>query len=380
MNNLFANLEFARPYFLWLLLLLPALWLRLGDRRLWVLLGRTAILALVILTLADPQTTSQQSRQEERIFAYDVSRSVPASMRHWMESATQQLAPNSSDRIYTFGGTAKESTNLKEALAGDSSASQPDKTNLENLLTSLLALPAAPRSVFLFTDGWETEGNVERLLPAAAAAGIKIYPMLPADRPAIANVAVTKVIAPSQGMSGESLNLRVNLDNQNDRAVDGVLTLTRNSQPFKTDRIKLRPGSQSFNYQANLTEGALTAYQASFAANDPTADTFSADNHALAWVNVRTKAKVLIVNGSASSGRYLDEIVRRQGFDVVTHSADGAPSPAGHKVVIFNNVPRERFSGRPTSLVSNATSPTAVRLSCSVPMPVSLRPAIARHQ
>ena len=219
MNNLFANLEFARPYFLWLLLLLPALWLRLGDRRFWVLLGRTAILPLVILTLADPQTTSQQSRQEERIFAYDVSRSVPASMRHWMESATKQLAPSSSDRIYTFGGTAKESTNLKEALAGDSSASQPDKTNLENLLNSLLALPAVPRSVFLFTDGWETEGNVERLLPAAAAAGIKIYPMLPAERPAIANVAVTKVIAPSQGMSGELLNLRVSLDNQNDRAV-----------------------------------------------------------------------------------------------------------------------------------------------------------------
>jgi len=344
MNNLFANLEFARPYYLWLLLLLPVLWLRLGDRRLWVLLGRTAILALVILTLADPQTTSQQSRHEERIFAYDVSRSVPPSLRHWMESATQQLAPSSSDRIYSFGGAAKESANLKEALASDSSVSQPDKTNLENLLTSLLALPAGPRSVFLFTDGWETEGNVERLLPAAAAAGIKIYPMLPAERPAVANVAVTKVIAPSQGMSGELLNLRVSLDNQNDRAVDGVLTLTRNGQPFKTDRLKLRPGNQSFSYQANLTEGALTAYQASFTAVDPSTDTFSADNHALAWVNVRTKAKVLIVNGSGGSGRYLDEIVRRQGFDVVSHGADGAPAPAGHKVVIINNVPRERFS------------------------------------
>ena len=91
MKNLFANLEFARPYFLWLFLLLPALWLRFADRRLWVLLGRTAILALVILTLADPQTTSQQSRQEERIFAYDVSRSVPASMRAWMENATEAI-------------------------------------------------------------------------------------------------------------------------------------------------------------------------------------------------------------------------------------------------------------------------------------------------
>ena len=344
MNHWFAQLEFVRPDFLWLLLLLPALWLRIGDRRFWVLLGRTAILALVILTLADPQTTSQESRQEERIFAYDVSRSVPASLRPWMESKSKELAPGISDRIYTFGAAAKETSNLKDALTADNSASQPDKTNLENLLTSLLALPAAPRSVFLFTDGWETEGDVERLLPAAAAAGIKIYPLLPTERPAVANVAVSKVIAPSQGISGELLNLKVSLDNQNGRPVDGVLTLTRNGQPFKTERIKLRPGSQSFAYQANLSGEALTAYQANFATVDAAADTFTADNHALAWVNVRTKAKVLILNGSSGSGRYLDEIVRRRGFDVISHGADGAPAPAGHKVIIFNNVARERFS------------------------------------
>jgi hypothetical protein len=35
----------------------------------------------------------------------------------------------------------------------------------------------------LFTDGWETQGSVERLLPALAAAGIKVYPMLPPERP-----------------------------------------------------------------------------------------------------------------------------------------------------------------------------------------------------
>ncbi len=344
MKNLFANIEWTRPYFLWLLVLLPLLWLRLGDRRLWVLLARTVILALVILTLADPQMTSQQSRQEERVFAYDVSRSMPPSMRPWMASMTKQLVPGNSDRIYSFAGAAKQSANLEQALGGDASANPPDKTNLENLLTELLALPAMPRSVFLFTDGWETDGNVERLLPAAAAAGIKIYPMLPAERPAIANVAVTRVIAPSQGMSGESVNLKVSLENQNDRPVDGVLTLTRNGQPFKTDRIKLRPGSQSFSYQANLVEGALTAYRASFAAADPTADIFTPDNYALVWINVRTKAKVLIVNGPGGTGRYLDEIARRQGFDVVTHGAEGAPAPAGHKIVIFNNVPRERFS------------------------------------
>lgn len=343
MKSIFSNIEFTRPYLLWLFLLLPVLWARFGDRRLWVILLRSLVLSLLILTLADPQRTSEQSRREERVFAYDVSRSVPAGLRQWMEKTTNVLAPRDNDRIFAFGAAAKESNSPSQALTGDTSAAQLEKTNLENLLSAVLALPPAPRSLLLFSDGWETDGNVERLLPAAAAAGLKIYPMLPAERPALANVAVTRLITPSQGNSGESLNLKVVLDNQNDRAVEGTLTLTRNGQPLRTEPVKLNPGSQTFSYQANLTEGALTAFQASFAARDKNLDGFSADNHALAWVSVRSKAKVLIVNGQGGAGRYLDEIVKRQGFEVTVRNAENAPPPAGYKVVIFNNAERDRF-------------------------------------
>src|SRR5687768_10646993 len=87
MSRLFANIEFAKPAFLWLLIALPMLWFRLRDRRLAVLIARTAIVALVILTLADPQSASEQSRTEARIFAFDISDSVPASLRQWMKES-----------------------------------------------------------------------------------------------------------------------------------------------------------------------------------------------------------------------------------------------------------------------------------------------------
>ena len=218
------------------------------------------------------------------------------------------------------------------------------KPDLENLLNSLLSLPAAPRSLFLFTDGWETQGSVERLLPAAAAAGIKIYPMLPPGRPAITNVAVTKILAPSQGNGGETLNLKVVIDNLNERAVDGTLILTRNGQPVKSDNVKLSPGSQTFSFQTTPVEGGLTAYQATFMSHDAEADLYPIDNSALAWVSIRAKAKVLVISGQPGGGRYLEEIIRRQGFDVVARTPDTAPPPSGHKVVIFNNVEREKFS------------------------------------
>jgi hypothetical protein len=106
---------------------------------------------------------------------------MPPSLRAWMKSATETLAPARSDRIYVFGAETVQVPELNGVLNPDAaqSAVQPEKTNLESLLTTLLSQPAAPRSLYLFTDGWETQGNVERLLPAAAAAGIKIHPILP---------------------------------------------------------------------------------------------------------------------------------------------------------------------------------------------------------
>ncbi len=348
METLLRNIEFAKPFFLWLLLVLPLLWFRLRDRRLTVLLTRTSIVALLIIALADPQSTSEQSSNQERIFAFDLSTSVPASMRQWMKrTAETQPSPRNGDRVFVFGASPAEVTDWRDRLTGDGSKSadiQPEKTDLEKLFTAVLALPAAPRNLYLYTDGWETTGNVERLLPAVAAAGIKIYPILPAERPGIANVAVTKLLAPSQGNSGENLNLKVVVDNQNDQPVEGTLTLTRNGQTFKSDPVKLSPGSQFFSYQTTPVEGTLTAFQASFKARNGQLDRYQTDNRAITWVSVRAKAKILLINGRSGAGRYLEEILKRQGLELTVRTADNAPSPIGYKVVIFNNAERERFA------------------------------------
>ena len=86
MKELLSDIQFAKPLFLWLLLGLPLLWLRIRDQRLLVILGRTVILLLLIFGLADPQWVTRQAREEERIFAFDLSQSITTSMRHWMET------------------------------------------------------------------------------------------------------------------------------------------------------------------------------------------------------------------------------------------------------------------------------------------------------
>ena len=81
MQELLANIQFSQPLFLWLLLGLPLLWLRVRDQRLLVVFTRTVILVLLICALADPQKVIQQAQQEERIFAFDLSQSVTTDMR-----------------------------------------------------------------------------------------------------------------------------------------------------------------------------------------------------------------------------------------------------------------------------------------------------------
>ena len=346
MRELFSNVQFAKPFFFWLLLALPLLWFRLRDQRFSIVIWRTLILLLFIVILADPQSVTEQTRHEERIFAFDLSQSIPESMHRWMEStADSRFSPNQQDRIFVFGSETREVTNWREWLKGENSEQssiRPGKTSLEKLFTTLLELPAAPRSLFIFTDGWETQGNVEHLLPAIAGSGLKIYPILPAK---IANVAVTKLLAPTYGNSGEALNLKVVLENQNEREVDGTLTLTRNGQTFKTDSVKLKPGSQIFTYQTTLSDGSPTSfYRASFTPRRADFDRYAADNQALAWVTVRSKAKVLLLNGRSGGGRYLEEIFKRLGFEVTSRTADSPPAPTGYQVVVFNNAEREKFS------------------------------------
>ena len=343
-----SQLQFAKPLFFLLLLFLPLLWLRLRQRALAVVLWRSLIFVLLVLALADPQFVSQATRKGERVFAFDLSRSIPMAMRLWAErSAKQGLTAESSDRAFVFAGEVKEVTDWDRWVRGEvsSSAIKPEQTNLEALFSALLRLPAGPRTVFLFTDGWETQGAVQRLLPSLALSGLKIFPLLPPGPPEVSNVAVKKVLAPHQGKSGEGIYLRVIVENHNAREVDGSLTLSVNGRPFKSEAMRVKPGSHIFTYQATLPEGPMVSWSASFSPSSPASDEFLLDNQAASWVAVQSKEKALLLNSRAGEGKYLQEILGRRGFEVTSVAVDKSPpAPAGYGIVVFNNVEKEKFS------------------------------------
>ncbi|MEK7210527.1 MAG: VWA domain-containing protein, partial [Candidatus Binatota bacterium] len=89
----------------------------------------------------------------------------------------------------------------------------------------------------------------------------------------------------------------------------------------------------------------MVSFQANFIPRQPKSDLISQDNQATAWIAVRTKAKVLLLNGHSGAGSYLEEILKRRGFEVTSLIPGSTPPPvAGYSIVIFNNVEREKFS------------------------------------
>ncbi|MFQ5682784.1 MAG: VWA domain-containing protein [Candidatus Binatia bacterium] len=353
MKEFLFHLHFTAPLFLFLLFFLPLLWLRLRQRSFAVILWRSLIFLLLILSLADPVRIDEfrfdkVQRKAERIVAFDLSKSIPGTMRRWMErSAREIIRIGATDRTFVFGGKVKEVTDWNRWVGGETSVKPvtPGQTNLENLFSTLLNLPRMPRNVFLFTDGWETRGGVDRLLPSLGLSGLKVFPLLPPDGPRAANVVVRKVLAPNQGTKGEGITMNVVLENQNPREVDGRLTLRRNGQPFQTDVLKLKPGSHIFRYKATLPKGPLVSFSAGFVSRTPKSDAFLLDNQATSWVAVQVKEKVILFNGRREEGRYLDAVLQRLGFEVTSVVPQVPfPSLAGYGVVIFNNVKRGAFS------------------------------------
>jgi uncharacterized membrane protein len=88
----------------------------------------------------------------------------------------------------------------------------------------------------------------------------------------------------------------------------------------------------------------LQSFEAEFTPRESGVDAVPSDNRATAWVAVQAKEKALVVNGRSGEGRYVEELLRRRGFEVTSAGAGGSlPAPAEYGIVILNNVDKDRL-------------------------------------
>ena len=344
---------FERQDFLYLFLLLPVLWLLQwrAFRGFFSFLGlllHTLVFSLLLLALAG-LATLKPGAGTTPLLVLDLSQSLTAEQRQWMQDTiAHTLQPTDDTPTVVFAGRQRL-ISWKEAeplLAHPSAELQLEETNLEGAFTALLA-SMHDRSVYLLSDGWETQADVKSLAPLLTDKGLKVYPFPPPPAAPAPNVVMLRLNVPQTVEGGEAISAAVALENTNQTLVQGELIVRQGEKVVWRQSIALAPGASLLTHSLTLNEDGLIPLRATFTPNNPQEDSVAQDNQAAAWVTIAPREKVLLLSARAQDNRYLEKALASRGFKVVT--ADFASKPSAvpglesFGAVILNNVAKERL-------------------------------------
>lgn len=361
---------FNRPEILYLLAILPLFWLWQWRAfrslaTLVSLLLHSLVFGCIVLAAAGLHTF-QPGAASIPVLVLDLSQSLTAAQRQWMRTTiTQHIHPTAETPTIVFAGTHKQVRwQDAEALLTTPSANlQRTETDLAGALTPLLQ-SEPNRHVYLFSDGWEVgpqtangeppnfDTNSEEthlLLPLLKAHGLKLYPFLPPPVASVPNVILQRFDLPPAIASGESVTLRVALENTNSDAVRGELIVSKRDQAVWRQTVTLAPGASLFTHPLvfALDDKGLIPLRATFTASAPRDDANPQDNRASAWVTVTAKEQILLLSAKAQDNRYLERVFRGRGLDVTAVNVTDQPlalaALGSYKAVILNNVARTRL-------------------------------------
>lgn len=357
------------PSALWLLLAVPLMfWLqRLSrttfnrrQRRLQAVL-RTAILAAIALALARPMIGTRTSRTSI-VYAVDVSHSIGtpglerAAAR--IDTLNAELSPTHW-RIVAFGGAAHvvASTAALRELAqvtpeeGSTDRFDRGHTDLERgLETARAALaPGHVPRVVLFSDGREVGGHAQDAIERLASARIplSVEPLAPRS---LGDTWIEAIAVPERVTAGAIFTAAVDVSSQRD--VSSTITVRSGSGVLASQSVDIPKGRTTVPIDVEVEAPGTIALEASIATPG---DPLRANDTFVREVHIETRPRVLYVEGTPQSARYLTGALNASGFDVTPGSASTLPSsPAGlnpYDVVILSDVAARSIPGASMSAI-----------------------------
>jgi Ca-activated chloride channel homolog len=349
--------NWTAPAALWLLVLVPLVWLAHAAarttfnprQRVVQAAVRSLLLVSLAFALARPVLSTRSPRQSI-VYLVDVSHSVSgraiegAAAR--IEEIDRVVQPTQS-RIVAFGRTAAR-IDSPDALrhfstidaAGASDIVDRSGTDIETALAaarSELAPDSTPRIV-LFTDGHETEGEARRAVLRLGGSHVPVF-IEPLAVRLIADTWVDAVDVPDRIPAGATFVVNVAIGSQ--RQVSGAVELRSAGKTVARREAVLSPGTTMVALDARLDAPGAQILQASVsAAGDPLAANNTLDRAVIA----EPRAHVLYIEGSPASAHYLSGALTTAGFDVTVRPPTALPTSAGAfepwDVVAISDVPR----------------------------------------
>ncbi len=346
------------PVALWLLLVLPAIYL-LGRGRLSILapFRRRAILAVrllsvsaVILALAGPSMPLTDAGMSV-VFVLDESESVAASTRaadqEWVRRAVGQMRDGDRAAVVTFAGDSAVSKQLGDEkqfglIPLGSEAGQGSNLSTSLALAAGLLPSTGYRKVVLISDGWDTAGGAlqaARSLPAGTRLDVVPRPAME-GRP---EIVVESVSTPSYVREGDSFDVSAVVGTNHETSAQMSVSVDGRQTGGWT--IQLAPGANLVTVpQKPLGVGFHSVRIQVSGGGDTVAD----NNRADGFVVVKEKGRVLMISGQPAGGA-LKQQLDRSGLKVDEVGTADIP-PRMPDLLQYDSVVLNDVSGRSLSL------------------------------
>jgi len=389
-SGFLPSVSFGEPrvWVLWTLLaiwviIIPLVWWAglnslagLGRFRQWsVLILRTVVFTLLMLALAQLQWQLKTDRLTV-IFVLDHSESIPEEKADFMLDYAQRAVNENRDAtrsdmagLIIFGGDARVEIAPYDGdlpLVGRSESTfdlRTDATNLESALKLAKAIfpEATARRIVIISDGNQNLGDAQSMAQSMAEDGIGID-VLPVDLLATSEIAVEKVVLPTEIRVGQEFEGRVVLnydvadDNPTQTATGSLLIKQRTrdgevviagSDPEET-RVTLRPGKNVFKFKHKVEQTTTFEFDAEFKPDGQSKvkDLIKQNNMASAFTHVRGQGRVLMIEDGNDVGKYdfFRQQLEKNRIEVdIMKTTDLFQSPAEllqYDCVVLADVPR----------------------------------------
>ncbi|MGD9723658.1 MAG: VWA domain-containing protein [Pirellulales bacterium] len=367
------ELDFDRPAYLLLLLLIPLLWY--WSRESLSAMGRArragamALRALVVAGLALALAEVHLVRKSDRLAVmYVLDRSLSL-------SAEQSKAALDFINRSREAGRGRQGSDLagvilfgREAVVELPPVDVPvpivqleaqvdgQSTDLAGALRLARACfpPHCAKRIVVLSDGNENLGSATEEAASLAAAGIGID-VVPLRRTRAGDVSVEKVTAPTEVRRGSPFEVRVVLNNSHPEGtaggdVSGKLRVFRrvgaDEQLVTEQSIVVEPGKRVFSWREELNSADFFTYDAEFVPDAVAHDAIPQNNRATAYTQVHGQGRVLLVEDWSSPGEFTDLVERLRAARI---EVDVRPSNQlfgnlaelqRYETVVLANVPR----------------------------------------
>jgi Mg-chelatase subunit ChlD len=348
--------SFSQPWFLLLLLVLPA-YSALARRRrrvprgpwpvaLWLRLGVASLLILALAGLRLPAP----AKGVTTVFVLDQSESIPADLREgaktWIRDALARRGPDDRAGIVVFGSEARVELPLGEAKDHAAWGAPPPGTATDVGAALELAADLLPpagsgslRRIVLLSDGNETRGSARAALLRPQLRDVEVAVVALPQR--LGDTAVAAFDAPPALRDGEPAELRLSVVSPIDQ--QGRLRVWANGHLFAEQTVDLPAGPSELPVPVGDLAQGFWAFRAALEVDG---DSRPENNESWAYTVVREPARVLLVEGVPGAAGEVRRVLTEARVQVDAVRPGELPADpgalealAGYDSLVLANVP-----------------------------------------